>query len=352
MRKSIFVRVLYFSVCLICVLTFAATQGKAQNAAAPDVAAPAALPTDPKELLKLVAKTNDLTGDDLKPWHLKATYKVSGWDGKVTNEGTYEEFWVRATKSKRIFISATFTQTEYTTEKGLLRTGSHDFAPGQLSRVIDQLVHPVSMLQTGDGGVSSVEMHKQQQGTSEFICLTEFTGALKKATAAGDTYCIDSTLPALRVSLHSGVGAQILRNQLVRFQGHYLARDLEGYWAAAPDSKPRPSLSVHVDSLEVIQTVNEADFTPPADAFSPPKRIDLAESVTKGLILNHPKPVYAPIACAVHLQGVVVLNVLIGPEGHVEHLSVSSGAADAGAFRTRRRQELDLQAVPAQRRSG
>jgi len=43
------------------------------------------MPSDPKALMLLAAQSNGLTGADIKPWHLKATYKVLDADGKATD---------------------------------------------------------------------------------------------------------------------------------------------------------------------------------------------------------------------------------------------------------------------------
>jgi TonB family protein len=326
MRKLNFVRALRSSLGLLFILTtcFAALPAMGQPTVAQ--AAPA-LPADSKELLQLAAKTNGLAGDDLKPWHLKASFKLFDWDGKPTDEGTYEEFWAGPQKSKRMITSANVTQTEYTTDKGIFRTGLRDTAPDRYNNLINPLLHPIQLLTPVGGDVSSVQLAQKKLGTAELVCLTEIIGSVKSAKAAGATYCLDSGLPALRISLINPMGSQTFWNQIIRFQGHYVAKDVESHWPVSSDAKPRNSLTLHLDALEEIKTVDEAEFTPPADATVPAKRIDLAESVTKELILNHPKPVYAPIACAAHVQGTVVLNVLIGPEGHVEHLSVASGPA-------------------------
>lgn len=292
---------------------------------APSASTAPALPADPKELLQLAAKTNGLIGDDLKPWHLKASFKLFDWDRKETEDFSYEEFWAGTQKSKRIITSPNFTQTEYTTEKGIFRTGSRDSAPDRFNNAITPLLNPIHLLTPEGGEEFSVQLVRKKEGAVEFVCLTEVLGSVKNAKAAGATYCLDSGLPALRVSMRPPVSNQIVRNQIIRFQGRYVAKETEEHWPADPDAKSRLSLTIHVDALEEIKTVDEADFTPPADAMPPPKRIDLAEDVTKGMVLAHPKPVYAPIACAMHVQGTVVLKALIGADGHVEHLSVVSG---------------------------
>ena len=105
MRKTTFVRTLSCCISLFCliVLGLLCRPAFAQDATptvAPAKETPAVtMPKDPKPLMLLAAKTNGLTGDDVKPWHLKASFPLMDDQGKATDHGTYEEFWVNPTKS-------------------------------------------------------------------------------------------------------------------------------------------------------------------------------------------------------------------------------------------------------------
>lgn len=66
------------------------------------------MPHDPNELMLLAAKVNGLTADNVKPWHLRATYKLLDEKGNSTDQGVYEEFWVSPTKFKRTFTGNAF----------------------------------------------------------------------------------------------------------------------------------------------------------------------------------------------------------------------------------------------------
>jgi hypothetical protein len=72
-------------------------------------------PTDPKELLDLGRRVNGLTGPDVQPWHLKATFEVFYDDGKSKDKGAFEEWWVSDKRYKLTYQSAGFSQTEYGT---------------------------------------------------------------------------------------------------------------------------------------------------------------------------------------------------------------------------------------------
>jgi hypothetical protein len=116
-------------------LVAAALQAHPQSTT-PQQAAPAALkpadlplPQDPKDILALGAKTNGLGGDDLKPWHLKASFETFDDKGKDPIKGTLEVFWAGPKKYKRIYTIPGFSQIEYATDHGIYFSGSTGAPP-------------------------------------------------------------------------------------------------------------------------------------------------------------------------------------------------------------------------------
>jgi len=87
-------------------------------------------------------------------------------------------------------------------------------------------------------------------------------------------------------------------------------------------------LTAHVESIEALDPVNDADFAPPADAVKVPRMIAVSGGVAVGLLTYSPAPVYPPLARASHVTGTVVLKGTIGLDGHVRNLEVVSGPAD------------------------
>jgi hypothetical protein len=94
------------------------------SAAAPSVPTKVEMPNDPAALLELVSKKNGLQNAGIGPWHLKATYELLDDQGAAKEAGTYEEFWISAKKSTKSYTSPSFTQTDYSTEGGVFRTGN------------------------------------------------------------------------------------------------------------------------------------------------------------------------------------------------------------------------------------
>jgi TonB family protein len=285
------------------------------------------MPSDPKALMLLAARANSITGAGVQPWHLKASFQLFDWDGKPTNQGTYEEFWASPTKRKRIFTSTTFTQTEFTTEKGILRSGLNAPPPAPLAQIVNQLIDPMQLDEEKVQHLTvALKENKTKVQTLECLGITGSDRDDSPRYIVGDVFCLDDKIPLLRISTRSGpMAAQVLRNNTVRFQGHYLPQDIQSLAPGPPDGKPRPTFKLHLDSVEVLKTVDEADFAPSADAVPPPRRIELSADVASKQLLNHPKPAYPPIAKAACVSGKVVLEVVIASNGTIESARVISG---------------------------
>lgn len=292
----------------------------ATPAVAPAKEAPAAaLPSNPKELMLLAAKTNGLTGEDVKPWHLKGSWKMLDDKGGITDQGTYEEFWVSPTKYKRIFANATASRTDYGTEKGILFTNegamvnTHDLRRQWISPMPD--AHSLES--------SDYVLRQESFDGKELNCLNK-----KSASGGpyGPTYCLAPQMPILIINEYGGV-EKTIRSRIVSFQDHYFAGDLQVYYGATQ------SQTAHLDSIEALNPIDEAAFTPPSSAV--PQKIEvrtmnintvnIAPGVMAGMLLKKVPPEYPLYAKAQGIQGLVVLQAIITKEGRIRDLHVVSG---------------------------
>jgi len=64
---------------------------------------------------------------------------------------------------------------------------------------------------------------------------------------------------------------------------------------------------------------------PPAEGIVKPQRIRVAEGVMDKMIVNKVQPAYPPLARQARIQGVVLLQVLIGKTGDIENIQLISG---------------------------
>jgi TonB family protein len=69
-------------------------------------------------------------------------------------------------------------------------------------------------------------------------------------------------------------------------------------------------------------SANQVDQSAPPPT---PQRIRVGGSVQERKLLQHPEPVYPPLAQQARISGVVRLNAIIGKDGTVQNLTVTSG---------------------------
>jgi TonB family protein len=325
MRKTIFVRTLYCRIsllvpvvlCAVCLPAFAQDAAPAATTAAL-AATPAkdaaAMPSDPKELMLLAAKSNGLTGDDVKPWHVKATYQLLDDKGGITDQGTYEEFWVSPTKYKRTFTGKAFTRTEYGTKDGILASGDQGSLISQAFKIRSGFFAPLPSSESIEK--NTYILAQREAGGVKFACLN-----LKDALGNpfGFSWCLSPDKPILRVGSSSPT-EQVVHNRILRFQGRFIAGDL------AFVQQGKPTLTAHIDSIEGLNTIDEAIFLPPADAArAKPMRITISGAVANGSLIRRAIPDYPFVAKERRIQGTVVLQATIGKDGRIENLRVISG---------------------------
>lgn len=276
---------------------------------------------DAKSLLLSAAASNGAPVSGAKPWHAKITLTLNGWDGKPELEGFFEEFWAAPDKFKVVYSTSSFNQVEYTTPAGVRRTGSRDEAPPEITRIIDQFLHPVAV-DASLADLLKLETHDVALGTTKLTCV-EARG--EDQAAANDTYCVNTGTRILRLVLGPGGHQRTLRNNIVKFQDHYLPKSVERVLIGPGEQKERTQFTATLETLEAIDLINEAQLTPPPDATPPPQVITLEEKTTRAQLQQHAPPVYPPIAKAARVSGDVVISLQIQTDGRVSRLRVLSG---------------------------
>jgi TonB family protein len=280
-------------------------------------------PSDPRELLETGRKVNGLTGPDMQPWHLRASYEVFDDVGKSKYKGNYEEWWVSEKQYKRSYQSPEFTQMEYGTESGPLRTGDTHWVGGPVSLLRSALVDPLP----GPEQLNNTEpaVADKMFGNTKLRCVS-INHKIPHGNAPQPifpSYCFDLEKPVLRSNLTFNNIYAILFNRVVLFQGRYLGGDV-GITHLGKDY-----LKIHLDQLEPLPLVNAADFQPPADAIvAAPRRISVSDGVSAGNILTKVQPEYPLEAFAQHIQGTVAMQAIISKSGHITSLSVISGPTE------------------------
>lgn len=276
------------------------------------------MPKDAKALLLLAASRNNIADAEIKPWHLRATFELLDESGNTLDQGSFEEFWAAPLKRKIVFDSPHFSQTEYHTEKGWFRAGVRAAAPGPLGLLESALTNPVPVNpQLADTLV--IDREKREEGGVKFICLKQTGFATPNGVRefVGPEYCLDEDRPVLKTNT-AGI-TQFSRRDFRTFEGRFVA----GEMVAVQNGKQR--MKVHIDTIEPLSPGAEADLAPTPDAAPVSMRINISAGVAQGNLARKVSPEYPIDAKLSGISGTVVLQALIGKDGHIADLRVVSG---------------------------
>ncbi|MDR3772238.1 MAG: energy transducer TonB [Terracidiphilus sp.] len=318
MRKTTFVRPLPCRISLFCLVALgviwlpAFAQDAGPTAPHTKEVPAAAQPRDPKELMRLAARTNGLAGDDVKPWHLKATYQSLDEQGNVKDQGTFEEFWVSDKKFTRTLTGSSLTETEYGTEKGIMVSGPQNPPPDLLYQLRSQFVGSLQSPESIER--SSYELKQHEAGKVNLDCLSMVSA---NGIPYGSVWCLDPEEAILRISALPY--AQILHNSIIRFQERFIARDLKF------TKQGRVLQTAHLDRIELYSINDEALFQPPPEASAKRLTVSIGAGVMAGMLVKKTRPEYPLYAKEARISGTVVLQAKISKTGSVEDLQVIGG---------------------------
>jgi TonB family protein len=315
-----------FSV-VVCFLTagistnLGAVAALAQQPAVTDSAV--TMPSDPKELLLLAAKSNGLGGPDMKPWHLKASFEIVDKSGNATDEGSLEELWASEHKWKQIVTISGRAKTTFNTDRGTFEVGTLEPASSLLGQIANGWLTPMpTEAQIGRFDLSAKPV---DMGGIKLNCV--IAQSKEGAPIGGHMYCFNGEKPALRMSVVSApvtlTESHVMRaifNKTTIFENRFVASSLNVH------SSDGSSISGQIEGLELLPSVEEAEFTPPPDAKLVPKQIAISAAVAQGFLLHHVSPEYPSAARDARMSGTVVIEAIIGKDGHIRDAKVVSGA--------------------------
>ncbi len=305
-----------------------------------NAASAATEPTEPKALMLAASKSNNLNGSDIKPWHIKVSFQLLDEKGNTSDEGNYEEFWAKPGRFKRTFTGKSFTQTDYGTEKGVLRTGAHDDISSLFSDLRRDLIAPLP-----DEKTIKQESFTVKQVDAKGMKLS--CVSLNSQSFSGHTYCLNGDPPILRITSYSDEAIQVLHNRILSFQSRALSGDLK----IVRDGKA--VLTAHVETIEALDGATDTLFTPPSDAVLLPLRVGVSADVEETMLTTRHRVTNPPDALAAKVSGTVVLEAIIGTDGSVKNLTAISGPpmlkkAAVDAVRTWRYRPFLLNNGPAE----
>jgi len=273
-------------------------------------------PTDAKERLELAEKVNGLAGLEV-PWHLKASYQSFRPDGKPADTGTFEEWRVNAKQYRIALHSSSASADEYGTDNGIFRTGQTELLRRPLSSIKALVEKPASPIKDPEKTV--LKNYERNFGSGKKPCTALLGSGPDHSPENAESYCFASTNAVLFYSSTPTKTAETLFQQIAMASGHYFARDIQVFIVG------QPWLKLHVDTVEGIGPAGMDALKVPSDASPVPVRVGIPGEVVTGRLIKKAFPVYPAEAKLKGVQGRVVLDALIGTDGHLKDLQVLAG---------------------------
>lgn len=268
-------------------------------------------PPDAKELMLAAAKTNNLTAEGVKPWHLKASFQLFDEQGAVMQEGTIEEWWAAPKRFKVVFQGKAFAETEFGSEKGQFETGVEGILPARLLTATGALLNPLPNQTAIEH--STYALKSMALGSLEANCISEAENPF------ASTYCLASGEPTLRVMSRRTPANQFVYSRILHYDGHTVGGSLK------VSQVGNAQAAINVDILEPLENPDEAFFAVPSDAVPIPKRVAISGGVAVGLLDEKVAPEYPRAAKDTRTEGAVVLEAIIGKDGRIRDLKAVSG---------------------------
>jgi Gram-negative bacterial TonB protein C-terminal len=267
----------------------------------------------PKWLNKQAA-LNGLEATGLAPWHIVIAYDQFDEDGDNVHSGVYEEFWASPKKFKRSYDSDDFKQTDYATAQGLYRLGDQRWPNRAQLQVRAEVVAPLSYAATLSG-VRAKNVQRSFNGDHKLDCVWIVN---ESGISDPTQYCFELASSLLRYSRGFG-WFQTAFNNIVSFQGHYVAQEVD------VTDGGKPYLKLRVQRVETLPSVDDAIFTPPRDAAGP-----IGERVSGVNLAPIDMATYPEWPASLRTQHFRVrLEIVVGKDGHVLNAHAILGPPDA-----------------------
>lgn len=313
----------------LCCLLFLLSWGVLSFGLSPYDAGPS---QDPRAVFASIAPYYDYMDPSLKPWHLKVDYQLYDEKGIVSEQGVFEYWWVSPQVYRSTWTRGQATRSDWHTADG----GNLTESSGQPLGLYDYwlqsaLLSPLPSSADLDPAKSILVDHSLSSANSHSRCMmvvpSEVTEPVAKTLQFGTypEYCINKSIPFLLGYSKFG-GIQVRCVNFTKMQGKSMPREviiIDGTHVI---------LDAKVEPVTPLST-NDPALIVPADATQVPveaKRLSPDEE--SGLLVKKVAPVYPADAKSAHIQGKVVLDTTVGPDGAVEDVRLVSAPSTSLAL--------------------
>lgn len=256
----------------------------------------------------------------LRPWHLKLAVHLFDPQGTPSGDGTIEEWWSSPGHDRREYNTPTYKATEIRDGDKQYRTKDAGSPPYELSLLLEQVVDPTAEYKKEDP--SHAELRKLKFGTVPLECIMLSQPIHDLASAPlglFPTYCFDVGKDVLRASYEFG-NQSILMNRM----GVFLGKNVATKVTLSENERP-----VADEEVTVLRTIGpeepRPEFNPSDDmAAQNLKIVPVSGDTMEGKVLSKVPPIYPKYAEQNRIRGTVILNAIIGTDGHIHSLRVIS----------------------------
>lgn len=290
-------------------------------------------PKDPRELLAAAAPFYDFSDSALKPFHLKANYQLYDNKGKPSEQGTFEYWQLSRNVYRRTWKGAGWSYTDWHLVDGELAYEES----GRPLNLFEYRLHALLLRPfPASKDINPEHFRVVDETTSDqsgpCVTVVPITGGATKPEQVQEgpfpTYCFNQSGTTL-LSAFSYERVFTRFGMAMDWQGKHLTRQIE---VAEGQRKMLSATVSEIDSINPGDLAIVPDPTAIRTRLSLPRdskiifanAFSLKAEVMNGLLIKKVNPVYPREAKKRHIEGTVDLDAIIGTDGRIHDLRVTS----------------------------
>lgn len=257
-----------------------------------------------------VMATNNLDGAGKTPFHLKMAFQLYDMEGKQSEEGTVEEWWVAPQTYRVVIVSPSLNVTLPATGITSKERSRERYL---IDRLLDEEIHPAPAL-LSDAKTSFVEKEKSF-GSAKLSCVI-FNPLNAPGNSMQEDFCVEPETNVLRAYLKESGSMTVSRNGLGSFHGTSVALTVDVTYL------DKPAIRGKVLALQTFDPA-KSDLEMARPGQYPETALSGVRSdgtIVAGSIVDRNLPQYPAFAKAAHVSGTVVMHATISKKGKIEDL--------------------------------
>jgi TonB family protein len=259
--------------------------------------------------LRSSATASALTREGVGPFYLKIDVQLYDAKGKPGEKGTIEDWWAGNDTEKTVFSLPSYSSTRVRKGDVVFSKAGATYVPDVLKLLLNQVIDPLPAWTYGEGVQANLRPIKF--GTVPLECIV--LNLKKDPKGVPVEYCLDPGKDSLRLT-YQYENRMTIRNRLGTFQGKQVPVDV------TVRNGELMGATGHISSL-MSRGIAESEIS--TDGLTDKTVLSTPVDVELHAIKRNP-PIYPEAAKRQHLSGLVVLQAMIGTDGHIHDLGLVS----------------------------